>query len=67
MFAWIYARSAFLCSLELENVNLNLDGRICTFFSTVPGKHAHLCLLQTAQSAKMPTKAALTLMWRKPL
>ena len=28
-----YARSDFLCSLELENANLELDGRVFTCFS----------------------------------
>ena len=31
--AWIYARSDFLCSLEVENANLEPDGRVFTFFS----------------------------------
>ena len=42
--AWVYARSDFLCSLEVENANLELDGRVFTFFfQVVPGKYAHIC------------------------
>ena len=33
VFAWIYACSDFLCSLELENAHLFLDGRAFTLFS----------------------------------
>ena len=31
-FAWIYARSDFLCSLELENTHVCVDGQVFTFF-----------------------------------
>ena len=37
--AWIYARSDFLCSRELENAHSCLDGRVFTLF--FPGKYAH--------------------------
>ena len=47
VFAWIYARSDTLCSFELEDVHLNPDGKVFTFFfpgtyAYFPGKYAHM-------------------------
>ena len=56
--AWIYARSDFLCSLEVENANLELDGRVFTFFSRYSRENTLIFFASKCRSA-------ITLMWRK--
>ena len=69
VFTWIYARSDFLCSLELENVHLFLDGRAFTLFSRVftliSRENTLIFLALKCTKCKNAKSGAITLMWRK--
>jgi hypothetical protein len=63
--AWIYARSDFLCSLEVENANLELDGRVFTFFSRYSRENTLIFFASKCRKCKTAKSGAITLMWRK--
>ena len=69
VFAWIYARSDILCSLELEKTHLFLDGRAFTLFSRIfkliSRKNTLIILASKCTKCKNARSGGISLMWRK--